>query len=323
MAGVKTGGTAFRDVGNHHYMKTGGHTILEQASSLETVAYPDLASRAQAMHDDGFVFFPDALSPREVQELRAAMDVLGEDDPASFQRRGHYGKTDDAAMASGYFDKHIACPFLQDDHFLRYFDRPGIIEVVESIHGPDCRVIGGSVWVTGPGRYPMGLHVDYQPFGLPEDIAQDPRVQIPIFISTLHFYLNDMSMDVGPTVLIPGSHRAGRAPSNETSWNGQEAQALMTNAGDAMLFRSDIWHGALGNSSNEKRYMLQVHYGNVYMDMPYKTPFHKRQLSNQVLNQASARQRRLFGERSKDDTVQRGSYVQQRVVLPPRGKGTK
>lgn len=31
---------------------------------------------------------------------------------------------------------------------------------------------------------------DYLPFGLPEDIAGDPRVHIPIMISTLHYYLN-------------------------------------------------------------------------------------------------------------------------------------
>ena len=56
------------------------------------------------------------------------------------------------------------------------------------------------------------------------------------FLGTVHYYLDDLTLDMGPTALVPGSHRAGRAPDGETDWNGRPAQSLLVNAGDAMLF---------------------------------------------------------------------------------------
>jgi len=247
------------------------------------------------------------------------MEQLGEDDSAYFGQ-GNYMNSSEEDMKKGYFNKHIGCPFILDQHFLEYFDKPEIIEVVEAIHGPNCRVIGGSVWVTGPGRYPMGLHIDYQPIELPEDIALDSRVNIPVFISTAHFYLNDMFDELGPTVVVPGSHRAGRAPNNETSWRGIRPQSFTCNAGDALLFRSDLWHGALPNVSNERRYMLQVHYGNAYIDTSYQSPVKKRKVPDEVTAKATPRQRMLLGERVKEGP---GSYIKEARLLPHRGRDSK
>ena len=46
----------------------------------------------------------------------------------------------------------------------------------------------------------------------------DPRVRIPVYISTAHFYLDDMTEELGPTRFVPGSHRAGRPPNGDTGW---------------------------------------------------------------------------------------------------------
>ena len=51
-----------------------------------------------------------------------------------------------------------------------------------------------------------GLHIDWLPIPLPTDILEDTRVKVPIFISTAHYYLDDLYEDLGPTKFVPGSH---------------------------------------------------------------------------------------------------------------------
>ena len=84
------------------------------------------------------------------------------------------------------------------------------------------------------------------------------RVRVPVFGGTAHYYLNDMVLELGPTLVIPGSHRAGRPPADESSWNGNAPCAAMVKAGSVVLFRNEVWHGAAMNSSTEKRYIMQV-----------------------------------------------------------------
>lgn len=315
-----TADRVLRLANHHHNAKAAGDCRILKAQPLELVRHRDLESRAEAMQEDGFVAFPDVLNEAQVRELRAKMESIGEADETYYQR-GHYGRSAEDGDAFRTYNKHIGKPFTLDASFLQYFDKPEVLEVVEAIHGPNCRVIGGSVWVTGAGRYPMGLHIDYQPIALPEDIALDRRVHIPIFISTAHYYLNDMYDELGPTVIVPGSHRAGRAPNGETSWRGQEAQSFLCNAGDVLLFRSDLWHGALPNVSDERRYMLQVHYGNLYMDFGYASPFKGHAVPPEILAQANPVQRRLMGERAPGGA--QGSYIKEPIRLDRRGRDAK
>ena len=116
----------------------------------------------------------------------------------------------------------------------------------------DCHVIGMTAWVTGPGRPDQSLHIDCKLISLPDDITADPRVRIPIFITTAHFYLNDMYEELGPTKFVPGTHvkQDRPAPSEELS--------ILCNAGDAIIFRSEIWHRGTANTSDEKRYLLPL-----------------------------------------------------------------
>ncbi len=302
-----------RTASNQHLLKSGPERVRICNAQAHPISYhQDIPSSIERMDSDGFVVFKQLLDAEGVSTLRGLMDSIGGPNE-NFISRGHYGETSEEAMERGSINKHIGCPFSKMPEFLEYCDKGDAIEVIQAIHGPGTRVIGGSVWITGPGRYPMGLHVDYQPFGLPEDIAMDPRVKIPIMVSTLHYYLNDMYQELGPTLLVPGSHKSGRAPNGETHWNGQEAQGLECNAGDAMLFRSDLWHGALPNSSNENRYMLQVHYGTPYIAGSYTGLGKKTELPAATIDAASPRQRHLLGEREQGDP---GSYLVHEFVRP-------
>ena len=179
---------------------------------------------------------------------------------------------------------------------MQFLDYPGVIEVAEALHGANCHVIGMTSWQTGPGRPDQTLHADWQPLELPEDVMADPRVRIPVYISTAHFYLDDMTEELGPTRFVPGSHRAGRAPNGDTGWQGREEQSILCKAGDVVMFRSEVWHRGTANHSDRVRYLLQVHYAQRGIAQRFPPYLHRFTFDPDILAVASDRQRRLMGD---------------------------
>ena len=186
--------------------------------------------------------------------------------------------------------------FNRDEVFIPYLDKPGIIELAEEIHGADCHVIGMTAWITGPGRPEQTLHVDYLPISLPEDIMEDPRVKLPIFITTVHYYLDDMYEELGPTKFVPGSHLSGCGPRGDAEWKGVGEQSILCNAGDVVIFRSEVWHRGSANNSNQERYLLQVHYAQRMITQKFPPYLNKFQFDEEILEKLTPRQRRLLGE---------------------------
>jgi len=271
-----------------------GYGDNRYAGPLEPAPLPPHATTAEAvasMHRDGYVVFPELLSRTEVQRLRAFIDAQGGDD-AQYD------------MPKWCFNKHLAARFHEWPEMLALTDRQPVLATMRGILGEDCQVIGGSLWVTGPGRS-MGIHLDYQPISLPPEVIADPRVIVPIFVSTAHYYLDDLTVDFGPTTLIPGSHRAGRPPNNETSWNGQAPQAAVFPAGSCMMFRSDLWHGGALNSTTQRRYMIQVHYANAYIQRKTPTVDETERWSDACRALLTPDRAELFGQPRKTG---RGSY---------------
>jgi hypothetical protein len=284
-----------RDWNGHFRTKAAGATNYDgELESLPLPAHSPSADEAfAAMYEDGYVIFPSVFNKDEVAQLRAKLDSMGEPD-------------EKYVVPKWCFNKHLPLDFANDPFWLDVIDKPGVIELADAIHGPPYTgdgpggakrgavVLGGTIWITGKGRK-MGVHLDGQPVSVPESVHSDPAVRIPIFSSTAHFYLNDMRMDLGPTTVVPGSHKAGRHPTNENSFHGITPKAVMVNAGDAMFFRADIWHGAGLNSSDERRYMIQVFYGVDWMARGYPPMKYDHYWSKEVIEKATPTQRRLLG----------------------------
>ena len=95
---------------------------------------------------------------------------------------------------------------------------------------------------------------------------------------------------------IPGSHRAGRPPQpDERSWNGRAAEPVLCRAGDALVFRSELWHSGSRNLSQRTRYLLQVHYGRRMVAQKF-SPYLAWRFDPGVLAACTPRQRRLLGD---------------------------
>lgn len=258
------------------------------SQALPLVAYSDLEGQVKAMEEDGYAYLPKVIEGEQLAELRAAMDRLTAIS-ASFDRHGT------PENGNGFLNKHINNAFNRDPVFLQYLDLSPVIELAEAVHGEDCHVIGMTAWVTGPGRPDQGLHADWLPIPLPADLLEDPRVKVPIFISTAHYYLDDLYEDLGPTKFIPGSHLSGRRPDGATEWKGATEKSILCNSGDVVIFRSEVWHRGTANRSDQTRYLLQVHYANRMITQKYPPYLNRFQFNAAILEQATERQQRLMG----------------------------
>ena len=68
---------------------------------------------------------------------------------------------------------------------------------------------------------------------LPPGLLADSAFELPMQVFTAQFYLDDTGADLSPTQVIPGSHKAGRAPmKGETQGQGRPAQPVLCRAGD-------------------------------------------------------------------------------------------
>ncbi len=265
---------------------------MTKAMTLPT--YSTTAEQVESVEKDGFAYFPGFLDPQEVAGLKAAMDATPTV-PAHFDR-----DPSQTVVEQGFYEKVINNAFNHNELFFAFLDKPGIIEVAEALHGEDCHVIGMTAWVTGPGRPPQNLHVDYLAVEMPAHVMADPQVRMPVFITTAHFYLNDLYPELGPTQFIPGSHRSGTRPQpGQMDWNGRQIEDCIVQAGDAVIFRSEVWHRGTPNTSDETRYLLQVHYAQRMITQKFP-PYLNRFLFNpELLAQATPRQRRLLGDHRK------------------------
>jgi hypothetical protein len=245
-----------------------------------TYRVDDTAGQLRALQEDGFALIPGVLAPPEVELLRGAIDSL---QPFHWD---HQGLTD-----------HYKCVFNRDPYWLRFLDLPGIIDLAEAALGSDCHIIGQTAWRSHPGHRGVGIHADLLLMTVPEDMMRDPRLQLPMQICTAHVYASDITPDLCPTCIIPGSHRSGRWPQPwEASWNGRDLEPVLCRAGDVLFFRSDLWHSGSDNRTDgQTRYLLQVHYGRRMVAQKF-SPYITWRFNPEVLARCTPRQRRLLGD---------------------------
>ncbi|MNZ54409.1 Phytanoyl-CoA dioxygenase (PhyH) [compost metagenome] len=258
-------------------MQIAGGTV---GGMIDTGVSEATAQGLRALHEQGHVLLPGVLDAAQIAELRQAIDAL---------QPLHWDYT-------GLVD-HYKCVFNRSPLWLPYLDLPGLIELAEAALGDDCHVIGQTAWRCHPGFIGADMHLDYLPIQLPPALLADPGFELPMFICTAQIYLDDIDADLCPTLMLSGSHRSGRAPlPDEYQWQGRKAEPVLCRAGDALFFRSDVWHaGSRNRTADRTRYMLQVHYGRRMVAQKF-SPYLQWRFNPEVIAACTPRQRRLLGD---------------------------
>lgn len=223
--------------------------------------YPEAESFQ--LERDGYAIIRDLLTPDEIAELREEIGAVFERDPPD--RRGARPAEDAAMFRYAMLNRSAAAQ--------RAVANTRLLAVVEPLLGEDCHVIANTAW-RNPAGHPgshggQNWHIDAGPhIPLPEGVRWPADIPHPVFAIGVHLYLEDCRIEDGPTGVLPGSHLSGQPPTpgrqldDDLDYEGQTVVPLLTRAGDAGLFVSDVWHRRMPTRDGDHgRFFLQVHYG--------------------------------------------------------------
>jgi ectoine hydroxylase-related dioxygenase (phytanoyl-CoA dioxygenase family) len=240
-----------------------------------------LQDHVEEFERQGFTVFKQVLAQEQADELRNNVEKAFEE-PAKME--------ESSILRKLMFEK--------GEIFENLIDQPGVVDFAEEVLGKRCHMIGMTAIKTPNGTGIDRWHVDEElHFPLPEGEELDPRIRFTTLLFTCIYYLVDVTEDMGPTQLIPGSHRSGRHPNpqeNSPTFKGQEPVSILAKAGDCLIFNGQTWHRGAKNISNRPRIVQQVHYGRRWISQRFY-PFVNYTMPPEIIERANPRRRRLLG----------------------------
>ena len=229
---------------------------------------------------DGFLILRNILSPDEVRQLR--QDLI-----EAFDRQDNAGSDSDIIRHQMFLNGKI---------FEDLIDRAPAIDFLEAVLGPDCHVISMNAIYTRPGQGISTWHVDEAiHFPRPLGVPLDPRIPTPSFVVQLMHYLVDVDEELGPTQFVTGSHRSGRSPDPDLTYEDQGVHSIIVNAGDICFQNGQTWHRGAPNQTNDRcRCVQQVSYARRFISQRFY-PFVNYHMPEDLLARSSPRRQRLLG----------------------------
>ncbi len=262
---------------------------------LEARTEPASAEAAQ-LEREGYTVVRGLLTPEEVAELSADIAAVYDREPPDTRGRGDDRQMFRYAMLN-------RCAAAQ-----KAVANPKLLAVIEPLLGEDCHVIANTAWRNPAGQAGMrggqNWHIDAGPhIPLPPGVRWPAEIPHPVFAIGVHLYLQDCAIEDGPTGVLPGSHLSGTHPpparsmDEDLDYEGQGVVPLLTKAGDAGLFVSDVWHRRMPTRDGDHgRFFLQVHYGRRDIAQRLRPTAEVNHVSAEAIARAqSDRERRVIG----------------------------
>ena len=200
-----------------------------------------LGERIKHLEMEGYLVIPDLLTPQQIthfKKITATLETKGADYSKSQQTR-----------------KNI------------HWDHPDLTELVvhpptlaflNELLGEDMIFLGGTYARSEPGHPGISLHTDGQPYG---SQIFGYTGSCPIQVRVL-YYLDDLTADVSPFLVVPRSHLSMHAEANPyTRYSSHPEQvAVPATAGSAVFLNHRSFHGNLPNKGSRNREMLAYLY---------------------------------------------------------------
>jgi len=210
-----------------------------------------LQSYRDQYRDQGYFVVPDLLGSSEIQRFRDVTDALFERSRTVTQSDDVFDLEPDHTSTQPRI-RRIKAPHRVDPVFNDFMRHPKLLTVLTAILGPDVRhqyVKLNSK--AADGGAPLEWHQDW---------AFYPHTNDSVLAVGL--MIDDVGMDNGPTLIIPGSHRprrvlnhhrdgvfVGAIDPNCGEIDFDQAVAVTGSAGTIYVFDAFIVHGAARNTS--------------------------------------------------------------------------
>jgi ectoine hydroxylase-related dioxygenase (phytanoyl-CoA dioxygenase family) len=215
----------------------------------------------------GYLIVPKLLSREEAASLHHAFELIP---------RGH-----DVAHGRNFYNERM---LLQDERFLGVLTRPRLVELLRKIVGDDLQLLSYDAPETPAGAgSERGWHIELHGF------SSDTLLAVNVGV-----YLQDVTDEIGPLYIIPGSHHWRREPSpEESSVPHPEEVKVRVPAGTCIIIDGCLWHSASHNRSTEVRRALFAYVGHFWMKR--MDEFYERPLPSYILESDDPLVRQLFG----------------------------
>jgi ectoine hydroxylase-related dioxygenase (phytanoyl-CoA dioxygenase family) len=235
----------------------------------------------------GFTVLRAALGAEEIASLRADVERVYREIPAD-RRNKKLPPEERESFRYEMLNRSEPCRKLVADRRL--------LDVVEPLLGEDCHVIANTAWRNAASRERFhgggNWHVDAGPHvPRPAGVPWDNRIPYPVFAIGVHVMLDDCPVECGPTGFIPGSHRSGQHPpfdrvnDDDLTCDGIGVVPVAANAGDVVLFSSDVWHRRMPSGDGDTgRFFVQIHYGRRDIAQRLRTTAEVNHLSDEAIS---------------------------------------
>ena len=168
--------------------------------------------------------------------IRDSSIAVAADYPAQFHR-AIYDEIESALENEGNPGNNILprVPLLRD-----VLDHPAVVGALTSILGPDYYLYPHRFChLSPPGSEGQTLHKD----------NMTRRQHRTRWVMAM-YYPQDVTVEMGPTAVVPGSHYNNTGP-------GADEVLSAVKAGTVSIVHYDIWHRATPNTSDRNRYMVK------------------------------------------------------------------
>ena len=199
---------------------------------------PDLEREVAFFLKWGYLVVENALTPAQLEDLRNALDE-------TFDR-----------LKTQFTGELLE----QDERFGFLIDNPPVLTRIKAILGNCVQLHSATSRVTQPGEPDQNWHRD-GPW--PMDPNGTPYGSLPGQINC-GYYLDEITMENGPIVIVPGSQRALFKPP-EGHPRFPDEKYILVQPGQVVLFDGWIYHRGAANKSQQRRRVCLMCYQNAWM----------------------------------------------------------
>lgn len=165
-------------------------------------------------------------------------------------------------LSIDYLRKLINCA-KNDDVFMEHAKSPMLLDVIESLLGPDIKLLTDQLFMKPPGGMEKTYHQDSPYFPIR-----------PMELVSSWTALDDVTLDNGCLWVVPGSHLGGALPHSEVWMRGDQEdmrvpdqiidreveQPILLKAGDVSFHHGLLLHRSGPNRTSTRRRGLATHY---------------------------------------------------------------
>jgi ectoine hydroxylase-related dioxygenase (phytanoyl-CoA dioxygenase family) len=189
-----------------------------------------------AFERDGYAIVEGVLQPDLLARIRAEADALAATEPVETERRVWHERV-----------------LFRRQAFRDLLDVKPLVENAEALQGADVQLLALDLLLVRDGSDGIGWHRDVQ-FVCNKTLSINTGI-----------YLQDLTDDVGPLRVLPGSHRVEDGPDVRGSDPIPGERTVYAKAGDAVFFDAALLHAGGCNTSGADRLAVFPYFGRYWV----------------------------------------------------------